>query len=270
MKRLVKVGDHWNGIVYKGQNLIVQLVKQGTGRGGKTLIIGNGHSVTLDRNNNVVRADPGQHYFVPNIDKDNVSIYCFYFPSFYADLEQAGIDLSRFVNLINKAQDVILVGHSKAGICVEIACRYVKELVDKCIAVSAPHAGTISVNPKLFCKKLNDPLVEYVCLKTFSNHKVDRDVLPDSNVIRENIKEGKGGKWIRHINFVSVLEAKSAWRNIVDFVLWLLDRRVGIHGDGIVPLNSQHVCWTSEEIVLHCSHARSLELAIEYINYYFL
>ena len=42
MKRLVKKGDHWNGIVYKGQNLIVQLVKKGT-EGGKILIIGNGY-----------------------------------------------------------------------------------------------------------------------------------------------------------------------------------------------------------------------------------
>lgn len=267
MRRRVKVGNHWDGIVYKGQNLIIQLTKKGN-EGGTAVFIGNGHSITLDKNDNVVRVDPGMREFHPNIGGEDVTVFAFYFPSFVANLRDAANELAYFIKVSQLTyQNVTLVGHSKAGLCVESTCKYLEQPIDKCITVSTPHAGTITVDEELFSERLNNRLMEYFYRKTFSNHQVDRDILPDSEVIKCVLRPKNCNQ---HINMISVLELKSAWRNVVDLGCLYLDRRVGMKGDGVVSEVSQRVKWTDNEVVFNCSHARSLQFALWYIDNFLL
>lgn len=255
-RRKIKVGDHWKGVVYKGKNIIIQQIKEGHEEG---VFIGNGHSIELDENNNITWADPGMHEFRPNIGKKRagVAVYTFYFIRKVANLSDSAKELASFINT-QGFKRVALVGHSKCGICVEETCNYTNQLVNVCISVSAPHAGTFSASGKLFSERLRSSIFSSVYMKVFSDHQVDRDILPESSVIK-NVHRPK---CITHINFVSVLELKTAWKNPTDLGSLWLDRRVGMYGDAIVPEQSQRVKWTDNEQTLHCSHARSLDEAL--------
>lgn len=258
MKRKVKVGDHWEKIVYKGNNLYIQQIKEGV---NKAVFIGSGHSIELDENNIVQWKDPGMLEFYPEIGKREEAIYTFYFVRKTARLEEASKELAAFINQMQLFfHKVILVGHSKAGICVENACKYTNRTVNVCISVSAPHAGTISASGKLFAEKLRNHMIADIYLKNFSDHQVDRDILPESQIIK-NVKRPKCNL---HINIVSVLELKTAWKSILDLGALWLDRRVGMYGDGIVSQKSQEVKWTDYGKIIHCSHARSLEEALKF------
>lgn len=259
MNRKIKVGDHWKGVVYKGKNIIIQKIR-GEQEGQEIAVfVGNGHSIELDQNNNITWADPGMHEFSPNVGKKRagVAVYTFYFVRKVANLKDAAKELAGFINT-HSFKRVALVGHSKSGICVEEACNHTERLVNVCVSVSAPHAGTFSASGEIFSKRLRNSLMAAVYMKVFSDHQVDRDILPDSDIIK-NVKRPK---CITHINFVSVLELKTAWNNPVDLCSLWLDRRVGMYGDAIVSEQSQRVEWTDHEWTMHCSHARSLDEAL--------
>lgn len=260
MSRTIKKGDYWRNVVYKSKNLIIQKVKEGK---DITLIIGNSHSVELNNDDIIVWADPGMHEFRPKITDKDVTVYTFYFVKKIARLDEAGKELAEFMNSMKgEFKKIVLIGHSKSGICIESACDYTKRKVDICIAVSTPHAGTISADGKLFAKKLKNPILGYIYLKAFSDHQVDRDVIPGSPII-ENVHRPKVH---RHINIVSTLDFKSACKNIIDLGSLILDQITEMNGDGIVSEESQRVSWTDEEILIYCSHARSLNESIKYVD----
>lgn len=260
MKRRVKVGDHWSKIVYKGENLYIQQIKKGVNR---AVLIGNGHSIELDENDCIKWADPGMYEFHPRIERNEAAVYAFYFVRKRANLEKASKELASFVDQIQpNFNRMILIGHSKSGICVEEACNYTERLVNVCISISAPHAGTISASGKPFAEKMRNPVMAAIYLKNFSDHQVDRDILPQSEVI----KKVKRPRCKVHINFVSALELKTAWKNVVDLGSLWLDRRVGMYGDAIVSKKSQEVEWTDCEQKINCSHARSLQVALKLIG----
>lgn len=263
-RRKIKVGDHWKGVVYKGKNIIIVQIKEGQEEG---VFIGNGHSIELDENNNITWADPGMREFKPSIGKEKTetAVYAFYFIRKVANLSDSAKELAKFIDKQNFNR-LVLVGHSKSGICVEEVCEYVKAIIDVCVTVSTPHAGTFSASGKIFSERLRSSILANVYMKIFSDHQVDRDILPDSNIIK-SVHEPK---CLLHVNIISVLKLKKAWRSLTDLASLWLDRRVGMYGDAIVSEESQRVDWTDVEVNLHCSHARSLDKALEWIRKYIL
>ena len=263
MRRRVKLGEYWKDVVYVGHHIIIQLVRKGKDN-GTVMFVGDGHSLTLNEQDKVERADPGMRKC--DICTDDVTVYCFYFKSFVAKLNESAVELAEFADKIMKRKafkKLVFVGHSKAGLCIELACNYSKQLVDECVSISAPHQGTVVVEEKIFRELLNNRFFEYCYLSTFSNHIVDREISPASYVID---KFPFKVKCKRFTNIVSVIEPKIAWKHPVDLAMLYLDRRVGMYGDGIVSEKSQHNTMADQEVVLHCSNARSLQLGLEYIK----
>lgn len=261
MARKLKTGDHLKMVVQRGKNLIIQKISGR--RDAKTVvIIGNGHSIELDGNDNIVWKDPGMRSFTPKFKQKDVAIYTFYFVRKVANLEDSAKELAGFIDTISLSQEVILVGHSKSGICVERTPTYSKRRVDVCVAVSAPHQGTIAASHWAFARALGNGIIAKIYLKAFSDHQVDRDILPFN--MRDKNNE-RPVNCITHINMVSVLDLRKSVHP-VDLGSMILDNMASTYGDGIVSERSQRVSWTDKEVMLHVSHARSLSKALKYVE----
>lgn len=261
MSRRLKVGDHFEMVVQKDKNVIIQQIS-GRRDARRVVIIGNGHSIELDDKDNVIWADPGMRRFTPKFKQKDVAIYTFYFVRKVANLEDSAKELADFVSSISGSQEVILVGHSKSGICVERVCGYSRRRVDVCIAVSAPHKGTIAASDFAFSRTLGDGVIAKIYRKAFSDHQVDRDILP-FNMVGKNTE--RPVNCIKHINVVSVLDARKSVHP-VDLGSMILDNMASTEGDGIVSEKSQRVRWTDKEVRLYASHARSLNKALKYVE----
>ena len=61
------------------------------------------------------------------------------------------------------------------------------------------------------------------------------------------------------------LKAISKCKTFTDFILYLVDKLLGVSGDGIVPLSSQKI-YGVIPVYLSYSHATSLDLALKTIN----
>lgn len=261
MSRILKVGDHFEMVSQRGKNVIIQQIS-GRRDARRVVIIGNGHSIELDDKNNVIWKDPGMRRFTPKFKQKDIAIYAFYFVRKVANLEDSAKELADFISSISGSQEVILVGHSKSGICVERACDYARRRVDVCVAVSAPHQGTIAASDWAFARALGDGVVAKIYQKAFSDHQVDRDILP-FNMVGKNTE--RPVNCIKHINVVSVLDARKSVHP-VDLGSMILDNMASTEGDGIVSEKSQRVRWTDKEVRLYASHARSLNKALKYVE----
>jgi len=74
MSRRLKVGDHFEMVVQKGKNVIIQQIS-GRRDARRVVIIGNGHSIELDDKNNVIWKDPGMRRFTPKFKQKDIAIY---------------------------------------------------------------------------------------------------------------------------------------------------------------------------------------------------
>ena len=265
MSRILKVGDHFEMVSQRGKNVIIQQIS-GRRDARRVVIIGNGHSIELDDKNNVIWKDPGMRRFTPKFKQKDIAIYAFYFVRKVANLEDSAKELADFISSISRSQEVILVGHSKSGICVERACDYARRRVDVCVAVSTPHQGTIAASDWAFARALGDGVVAKIYQKAFSDHQVDRDILP-FNMSGKNMK--KPVNCIKHINVVSVIDWHKSIHP-VDLGSMILDNMASTDGDGIVSERSQRVGWTDREVRFYVSHARSLNKALRYVEAYLL
>ena len=250
-------------IVYRSHNLIVQRIQDGSNVSNTAVIIGNGHSVSVDDNNNVTFRDPGYRP-VKSIKSygDRCSVYIIYYPKTCEGLDVAGKELAEFINTDFKFyKKIILHGHSKCGVCFINLAQWLDEWTSfrTCIvAVSAPIDGTPIADIDGFSKGLNR-IEKFFYLKIFSDHKVDRDICPDSEFLN-NLNPLPFDH--PHIEFVVSKCGISA--NPIDWVLWFIDVKAGIKGDGFVPLSSQIPDWPYTPIT--ASHATSLRKSCKYVR----
>lgn len=254
MKRIVSKGEYLKGVIFKTPNVIVQQVNANN-RSKKCIIIGNGHSLSVDDRNRVIKHDPGMHKFLAPAYVE-YTVHTFYFTFECGGLLQAGEDIARFANRLSSYDEIILVGHSKCGICLANAAKQIlrKKVL---ITVSTPFDGTVIADKKAYEKILKYPLLIKVYNAIFSDHNVDKDIMPNS----EAIKAIQGVK--PDLNITSSIEKIRYCRSIVDLFLLFLDKYTGIKGDGVVPVLSQQACKPKRRVELTCSHATSLDEALK-------
>lgn len=208
----------------------------------------------------VTKHDPGMHKFQPKISKDN-AVYAFYFTFECSGLEESSKDIAEFVNSLSEEyEQIFLVGHSKCGLCLYNASHYCEKGITL-VTISTPFSGTIIVDKETVEKKLKIRILKKIYNMIFSDHNVDRDIIPNSQFI-QNMQEAI---YKEHINITSSLKNICSCKDIMDLLLFILDKILKINGDGIVPLNSQKTNST-RTVNMICSHANSLRKGLEVVE----
>lgn len=248
-----------NGVVYKTKNVVIQRVQEGEKR-KRCYIIGNGHSLNVDDNDVVTKHDPCMHKFQPKISKDN-TVYAFYFTFECLGLEESSKDIAEFVNnLSEEYEQIFLVGHSKCGLCLYNASHYCEKGITL-VTISTPFCGTIIADKETVGKKLKSRILKKVYHMIFSDHNVDRDIIPNSQFI----KNMQRATYKEHINITSSLKNAFSCKNIMDLLLFIWDKIMRINGDGLVPISSQKANST-RTVNMTCSHANSLRKGLKLIE----
>ncbi len=259
MKRFILNNEIMGGVVYKTENIVMQRIQEGKKR-KRCYIIGNGHSLNIDDNNVVTKHDPGMHEFEPKIDKDN-AVYAFYFTFECSGLEESSREIAEFVNnLSEEYEQIFLVGHSKCGLCLYNASHYCEKDITL-VTISTPFRGTIIADKEAVEKKLKSRILKKVYNMIFSDHNVDRDIIPNSQFIQNM----QNATYKEHINITSSLKNIFSCEDIMDLLLFIWDKIMQINGDGLVPLNFQKTNSTRTINVI-CSHSNSLRKGIEVIE----
>lgn len=260
-KIFVTKGERFNNLNYKSENVIIQTAKEG---GKKNLVIlGSGFSLSIDEYGNVINHDP--FMILPSMKQfsDNTTVMSIFYPFESKGLEEAGIDLSNFINLnLNEYENVTLIGHSKCGVCFANLSKWIKRDINV-VTISTPYTGTPVANGEEFAKYLNS-IEEEVYVKIFSDHNVDKDLVTDSNFMKN--ADYSGLNKCKHINIVSTCPENSL--NPIDMFLIYMDTK-GVYGDGIAPKKSQQIFLegTIQEYI-QTTHATSLEKGIEIAKKY--
>lgn len=258
MKKFVLKNETMDGIVYKTENVVIQQIQNGKQR-KRCYIIGNGHSLNVDANNVVTWHDPGMCKFQPKISDDN-TVYAFYFTFECSGLEESSKEIAKFVNNLSAVyEQIFLIGHSKCGLCLYNASYYCKNIT--LVTISTPFGGTIVADKKTVERKLKSRTLKKVYNMIFSDHNVDKDIIPNSQFI-QNMNDAA---YKEHINITSSLENIFSCKDIMDLLLFVWDKIMQINGDGLVPLDSQKINST-QTVNLFCSHANSLKEGLKVIE----
>lgn len=258
MKTLVKKGQYLGNVAFKGKNVIIQQIEREV-RSKRCIVIGNGHSLSVDENDYITLHDPGMSKFSVSMES---TVYAFYFTFESDGLSESSKEIADFVNnLSHYYEDVILIGHSKCGLCVQNAKQYINRNVT-IVTISAPFDGTFIADKKACERKLKNPLLIKIYNKIFSDHNVDKDIIPNSEFIQNMNRQ------CIDLNITSSISKVGHCKKIMDFILLIFDKMMGVNGDGIVSLKSQTGCLCNESISIHCSHATSLKKGLEIVKYY--
>lgn len=254
MKQLVFNGKCLENIVQRTENIVIQRTQEGRSR-KKCYIIGNGHSLSVDENNVVKKHDPFMHKFEPQVNED-VTVYVFYFTFECLGLYESGKDIAKFVNNLTEDYDqIVLIGHSKCGLCLYSADLCIPNIT--LVTISTPFEGTVVADKKSVEKMLKLWVLRKIYDIGFSDHNVDRDIMPASIFIQNTLKP----HYQNHINITSSLKSLRDCRDIMDVLLLIVDRIMKIDGDGIVPIKSQNVKST-KTIHIKTSHSNSLKIGL--------
>ena len=260
MRRLVSNGQLMSGVVKKTDNIVMQKLQKGTKK-EKCYIIGNGHSISVDEKNRVIKHDPLMHVFETDISKEH-SVYAFFFTFECAGLEKSSIEIAEFVNeLIDTYDEIIFVGHSKCGVCLTNASCYCRKTVTL-VTISTPYYGTVVTDKEWAEMLLKKRVFIKIYNMIFSDHKVDRDIAPDSDFLL-NMNQPVCN---RHINIISYFRSIRDCRNLIDLALFATDKIMHLRGDGVVPLTSQYPSSNTQEIYVFCSHASYLKEALKILE----
>lgn len=245
-------GKHIDDVVYKSPNLIIQEIQNGD---KNLIIIGSGYSLSLDNKNKIIHHDPFMIF--PDVDFPNVTIMSVFYPFESSGLEDSGKELSNFINSISQNYDSItLIGHSKCGVCFANAAKWIDFDNLEIITISTPFYGTHFVNKKEVFQKSN-LFEKFIYSLAFSNHAVDKDIIPNSTFIQN--ADYSGLEKCKHINIIS--ECPKDSKALSDIFFNYIDTRLQICGDGIVPKESQLFSYPNTiEISIKATHATSFKI----------
>ena len=260
----VKNGDFVKNVVFKTEQVIIQQTQQGT-TNRRCYIVGNGNSMTLNDNNYVIEHDPLMSYFVPKVSK-KYSAYVFYY-TFNADLISAGKDIATFFDTLSAEYNQnFLVGHSKCSITLYTTTatyKYPQKI--NLVTVSPPALGTPIANKEYVHSILRRKFLIKLYDNIFSDHRVDRDIMPGSKAIQILTKMTLTSNTV-HINIKSKFRTIFSCRNPLDLLLYWLDKKLGLEGDGMVPFSSQDFKNAPLTKEFHCSHLCSLNKTLHYLE----
>ena len=252
MRKFVRSGKAIGEIVYKTKNIVIEKVQDGTDN-NKCYIVGTGYSLSVDDNDLVSLHDPFMDKFSIDIDK-SVTAFSFYFTFESSGLEESSRELAAFINgLDSKYKKIYLIGQSKCGVCAYNASHYCDKNITL-VTISAPFKGTPTADKNCVKKLLKRNVLRLFYDNMFSNHNVDKDIIPNSKFLNNLEKP----KYLEHINIMSKL---CKIKGISDFFLYFWDKSLKLNGDGVVPYDSQNIDST-RSVTIDSSHAHSLENGI--------
>lgn len=254
-------GEELENVVYKSDNLIVHQVQSGN---DNLVILGSGYSLSINNYNKIVSHDPFMIF--PENGFENETVMSVFYPFESEGLEEAGKELSTFINSISdEYSSITLIGHSKCGVCFANSVKWMDCSNLNVVTTATPFKGTPIVDETAMSKVFNwfDSLA-YSFI--FSNHVVDRDIIPGSDFI--NGADYSGLAHCTHINIVSKCPEKSY--NPIDIFLMYLNEIANIQGDGIAPASSQRYVNYSNTIQeeIYATHATSFNISVEIAKSY--
>ncbi len=260
-KTFVVKGQTIDNIEYKSENLIIHVNKQG---GKKNLvIIGSGYSLSIDENNKVIKHDLFLSLYNAKGYSKNTTVMSIFYPFESKGLQQAGKELSDFINSkLKEYEEITLIGHSKCGVCFANAAKWIERKIN-IVTVSASFYGTPVADKEKIEATLKG-LQKKVALIIFGNHNVDKDIMINSKFMR--VANYSALENHNHINVMSTCPKKSF--NPIDLLLMYVDKK-GVNGDGIAPFVSQKLKFKSTTtVIIEKTHAHSLSKAIGIIKQY--
>lgn len=260
-------GEKTGEIIYKSQNLILQ-IQDRKDEAQRIVILGEGYSKSVDDEGKVIECDP----FMLKPDKQlfgqQTQVIYAYFP-FDTEVQSerlatAGKELANYINEDLKTYDddnIIAIGHSKCGVCFANMAQWLTRRIT-IVTISAPFKGTIVVDKDLSKSKTNN-IEFWIYNKIFSNHQVDKDIIPDSYFLQNVNYDGLLTQ--NHINIISSFNNKP--NNLVDCVLAYIKNKYLPESDGVVSVESQILKYSNTvTLYIEASHATSMTKGIEIIK----
>ncbi len=264
LKRIfVFKGECLKELCYKSNNLIVQPLKKGKSEKKTVVVLGNGWNVSVDSNNKVTKHDP--FFLIPKaevklLEEKGYEILTAYFPFECSGIEHSGWELAQFINDNYKDYQIILLGHSKSGVCFANLCKWLEADNEDItvVTVSAPYGGVKSDKENL--QKLNT-FQKWLYPQIIVGHRTNDDITKNSNFLNE-VADFSG---LSTVNFYCV---RSVLPNHpfmpIDILLKWTDNKFEINGDGIVGINEQQPpIQAKEEFMIEASHQSSMQKAIK-------
>lgn len=251
-------GEVLKNVIYKSDNLIIQKVQDGN---RNLIILGSGYSLSIDEQNKIIKHDPLMT--LPNIKFQKETVMSIFYPFESEGLEDAGRELITFVNsIIQEYDSITFIGHSKCGVCFANAVKWVQHKNVNIVTISSSFEGTPIADKDMMFQKLNW-FEKRIYSLIFSNHSVDKDIMPNSEFIKN--ADYSGLENCTHINIVSKCPIRSM--NPLDSILIYFDKKAEIEGDGIVPKTSQCISYSNTiEVEIEATHATSLRIGIELVK----
>lgn len=265
-KSFVIKGEKTGEILYRSDNLILQIQEERE-EAQNVVILGEGYSKSVDDDGRVVECDP----FMLKPDKklfgQETQVIYVYFPfdteKQLERLATAGMELANYINelRIYNDDDIIAIGHSKCGVCFANMAQWLTRKIT-IVTISSPFKGTIVADKEL-CRAKTNSIEFWVYDKIFSDHQVDKDIIPDSYFLQNVRYDGLSTQ--NHINIVSSIEQNP--NNLVDCVLAYIKKKYLPESDGVVSVESQTLKYPNTiQIDVEASHATSMKKGIEAVK----
>ena len=160
-------------------------------------------------------------------------------------------EIKRVVVKMNyKYKKIILVGKSKGGIVLQYLLKILnQEYYEKAISITVPYKGTVFANPKEMQRVLKRKgrigrILFKNYIKIYDGGKPDIMIRKDSKELQEINKNIKFNK--KFENFILKCNLNNLIIDLLRFdfessFLFILDKYLGVNGDGIVAMRSQMI-----------------------------
>lgn len=252
-------GKRIKNVIYKSDNIIIQLLQKGNGK--NLAILGGGYSMSIDSSNRVIKHDPFMVLPSPKRFKKTTTIMSIYYTFESKGIEASGKEIATFVNQVcNNYENVSLIGHSKCGVCFANAKQWIKRKLLALVTISSPFEGT-PLTTKGFDEDLS-PSKKKIFNFIYSKHQVDLDIGENADFIK-NADYSTINKDCQHYNFVSTRHR--SLNPVESFTKWFTDDKIG--ADLVVPVKSQKVNFEgTKEIIIDCTHMTSMDASLKIIT----
>lgn len=260
MRKFAKKGMLIKNMEFVSENIIIFKVQKKCDA-DTLFIVNRGLSMSVDNENCITHYDPfltisDEKEYSKRLDGDVAEMY-FTFSS--EGLDISGKELVGYIyNCAGlRYRRIVLIGHSKAGVCFANASKMIDDESISMILISAPFNGTIIADKKEMEKRMSKGELK-VYNKIFNNHAVDKDLIPNSDFMCQ--ADYSGVKTHKCLNIVSIIKTPYS---IKDVGCKCLGKIAGLDSsDGVVSMESQSALEIPRTIYINASHATSLDRAL--------
>ena len=172
----------------------------------------------------------------------------FNFHDLIKEIENVILKTSRMYN------NTIIIGYSKGGILLNYLNLYSDKITYIC--GSTPHKGVWYTPKEAFYNRVKNPIIRKIYSKFIDNDFADTMIGENNSII----KKMKINKNITR-NYVIFLTKKEILKSIKNsdietIALAIVDKLLGIKGDGMIPKESQEI---NENVYIEGSHANGFQ-----------